>query len=224
MLKPDEKVSYYSKVCELVGLNPLTKPFDYIKLNGKEVLYANKGCTEQLRQVHKVSTKIDKVQTIEGVYVVTVIVSTPDGRTDSATGAVTIAGLKGESLANAFMKCETKAKRRGTLSICGLNMLDETEVETIPTAQEPEPAQAPAPIVQQPPLALPPSDVKPGDFSYEVPQGRTAIGLEIVKIAKELKLSKSAMADWVEDVFKKPLKNLSDAEMTQFLELLQKEL
>ena len=28
------------------------------------------------------------------------------------------------------MKCETKAKRRVTLSICGLGMLDETEVET----------------------------------------------------------------------------------------------
>jgi phage tail sheath protein FI len=30
------------------------------------------------------------------------------------------------------MKAETKAKRRVTLSICGLNMLDESEVESIP--------------------------------------------------------------------------------------------
>ena len=30
------------------------------------------------------------------------------------------------------MKAETKAKRRVTLSICGLGMLDETEVETVP--------------------------------------------------------------------------------------------
>jgi hypothetical protein len=48
---------------------------------------------------------------------------------------VTVGGLKGESKANAMMKAETKAKRRVTLSICGLGMLDETEVETIPSAQ-----------------------------------------------------------------------------------------
>ena len=32
--------------------------------------------------------------------------------------------LNGEDLANAMMKCETKAKRRVTLSICGPGMLD----------------------------------------------------------------------------------------------------
>jgi len=36
---------------------------------------------------------------------------------------------------NALMKAVTKAKRRVTLSICGLGMLDETEVETIPSAR-----------------------------------------------------------------------------------------
>ena len=42
-----------------------------------------------------------------------------------------------------MMKAETKAKRRVTLSICGLGMLDETEVETIPHAY-PVPPPAPA--------------------------------------------------------------------------------
>jgi hypothetical protein len=55
----------------------------------------------------------------------------PDGRIDEATGAVTISGLKGEALANAMMKAETKAKRRVTLSMSGLNMLDESEVKDI---------------------------------------------------------------------------------------------
>jgi hypothetical protein len=36
---------------------------------------------------------------------------------------------------NALMKAVTKAKRRVTLSICGLGMLDETEVETIPDVE-----------------------------------------------------------------------------------------
>jgi hypothetical protein len=55
-----------------------------------------------------------------------------NGRTDESTGAVPIKGVHGEALANAFLKAETKAKRRVTLSICGLGLLDETELETIP--------------------------------------------------------------------------------------------
>lgn len=135
-LQPQQKVEYYAKVCESVGLNPLTKPFEYIKLNGKEVLYATKGATEQLRNIAKISIKITAREKIEDVYVVTAEAVGADGRCDSATGAVAVGGLKGDALANAFMKAETKAKRRVTLSICGLNMLDETEVETIPEKQK----------------------------------------------------------------------------------------
>lgn len=130
-LSSEERVIYYNRVCETVGLNPLTKPFDYIMLNGKLVLYANKGCGEQLRSSHAISIRITHRQTIEGVYVVTAAAQGADGRVDESTGAVQIAGLKGDVLANAMMKAETKAKRRVTLSICGLNMLDDTEVETI---------------------------------------------------------------------------------------------
>ena len=39
-------------------------------------------------------------------------------------------------MANARMKALTKAKRRLTLSLCGLGMLDETEVVSIPGAQQ----------------------------------------------------------------------------------------
>src|SRR4029077_13307885 len=63
---------------------------------------------------------------------------------EDATGAVSIKGLGGQLLANAYMKAETKAKRRGTLSICGLGWMDETEADSIPGAapalDQPEPA------------------------------------------------------------------------------------
>jgi hypothetical protein len=131
-LSPEDKVSYYGKVCESVGLNPLTKPFDYLRLNNKEVLYATKGAAEQLRAVHHISVDIVSRELIGEVYVVTAKASEPSGRYDESTGATPVGSLKGESLANAYMKAETKAKRRVTLSICGLNMLDETEVESIP--------------------------------------------------------------------------------------------
>jgi hypothetical protein len=43
--------------------------------------------------------------------------------------------LKGETKANAMMKAETKAKRRLTLSMAGLGMLDESEIDSINGAQ-----------------------------------------------------------------------------------------
>jgi hypothetical protein len=133
-LTADERNRYYAEVCKSVGLNPLTQPLAYITLNGKLVLYALRGATDQLRAVHKVSVTEMSSSERDGVYVVQVKVMNGEGRTDMATGAVPLGQLKGEALANALMKAETKAKRRATLSIVGLGMLDETEVETIPGA------------------------------------------------------------------------------------------
>ncbi len=135
-LSPDERLSYYNNVCNSLGLNPLTQPFAYITLNGKLTLYAKRDATDQLRKVHRISIAIISRETIEGVYVVTARASDTSGRHDESTGAVTINGLKGDALANAFLKSETKAKRRVTLSICGLGLLDESEVETIPQQRE----------------------------------------------------------------------------------------
>jgi hypothetical protein len=130
-LTEQQRMAYYRTVCESLGLNPLTNPFQYITLNGKLRLYATKDATEQLRKLHMVSvTQIEKLFH-EGLYIVTAHVSDKSGRADASTGAVTITGLKGEALANALMKAETKAKRRATLSICGLGMLDETEAADI---------------------------------------------------------------------------------------------
>lgn len=131
-LTSEQRVSYYNAVCQSLGLNPLTKPFAYIPLNGKLTLYALKDATEQLRKLHGVSITELTSQRLDDVFVVTAKAQDKTGRTDGATGAVAIGNLKGEALANALMKAETKAKRRATLSICGLGMLDETETETIP--------------------------------------------------------------------------------------------
>lgn len=131
-LTVEERLSYYNRVCASVGLNPLTQPFAYILLNGKLTLYAKKDATDQLRSIHQVSVTIVSREVVEGVYVVTANAAYPNGRKDESIGAVPIQNLKGDAMANAIMKAETKAKRRVTLSICGLGFLDETELETIP--------------------------------------------------------------------------------------------
>lgn len=132
-----EKVQYVKSMCQTLGLNPVTKPIQLMKFQGKETPYFTKDATEQLRKINNVSIfKIDTKILEGGIYVVTAYASTPDGRQDSATGVLSISGLKGESLANAMMKAETKSKRRVTLSICGLGFIDESEVDSIPNAKK----------------------------------------------------------------------------------------
>ena len=136
-LSPAERIDYYRRVCESLDLNPLTRSFEYIKLQGRMTLYAKKDATEQLAAQHNISISINDTQSLDGVYVVRVRAS-QEGRHADATGAVPIEGLKGEAeglkgeaKANALMKAETKASRRAVLRLVGLGWLDETELETI---------------------------------------------------------------------------------------------
>ncbi len=145
-LTPAERLSYYNAVCNSVGLNPLTRPFEYLALNGKLVLYARKDCTDQLRDLHGISIQIVGREVVDGCYCVTAQGKNMTERTDESLGAVPLPTSPADK-ANAMMKAETKAKRRVTLSICGLGMLDETEIETIqgahpiPPVKEAEPQE-----------------------------------------------------------------------------------
>ena len=132
VLTPDERAQFYVDVCESVGLNPLTQPLNYIELKGRLTLYAGKGATEQLRKIHMISVNITDRSINNEVYVVTAKGRDKTGREDESIGAVSIKGVYGEALANAFMKAETKAKRRVTLSLVGLGWMDESELDTIP--------------------------------------------------------------------------------------------
>ena len=183
-LVPAERLNYYRAVCDSVGLNPLTKPFEYLQLDNRLVLYARKDCTDQLRKNRRVNITIVGRELVGDIYVVTARATLPDGRQDESVGAVPFkrengewktaqngkryfqgnghyVELRPEDKANAVMKCETKAKRRVTLSICGLGIIDESEIETIEGAEivpvdsngvlPPLPSQPPEP----PPAAAP---------------------------------------------------------------------
>lgn len=136
-LSPAERMQFYAAICESVGLNPLARPFQYLVLNNKLVLYADKNCAEQLRSLRSVSvlTNDPKFDHDLGLVMMSGRASMADGRVDSGTAAVSIKSLSGDALANAIMKCETKLKRRLTLSICGLGMMDDSEVDSVPDAR-----------------------------------------------------------------------------------------
>ena len=157
-LSVEERGKYYNSVCESLGLNPLTQPFGYIELaadgGGKKLtLYCKRDAADQLRRIHGVSIDIKNREVVNDLLLVTAEATDKTGRTDKSIAAIwlkkhevawdnglkkmkrtgQIVALEGEALANAYMKAETKAKRRVTLSICGLGWLDETEVESIKT-------------------------------------------------------------------------------------------
>jgi len=136
-LTPEQRLNYYKSVCESLGLNPLTKPFDYIVLDNKLVLYARKDCTEQLRRLYNISCEIKSREVQDGVYVVVAQAKLPSGRVDESMGAVPLEVVKDNKTypltaaakSNNMMKAETKAKRRVTLSVCGLGIMDESEID-----------------------------------------------------------------------------------------------
>ncbi|MBJ6145717.1 hypothetical protein [Hymenobacter sp. BT559] len=184
------RVAYYVQLCQSLSLNPHTQPFQILKFQGKEIMYATKSCTEQLRKLWGVSvTKLDRHQ--EGdVLVVVAYVVDGTGRTDAGTGAVPVTNLKGEALANAFMKAETKAKRRATLSICGLGILDESELDTMPQAtQVAMPATAEvgtsATVVEEPtPVAATLDEAKVAGHRTRMMYARSLV--EVQQIWKEI--------------------------------------
>lgn len=133
-LSERDRLAYYMRVCDSLGLNFYTQPFAYIRLQGKLTLYAKRDCCEQLRKLHGISIKVLRRETNAELQLHSVEVEATDkyGRSDNNIGVVSIAKLGGEQLANCLMRAHTKAVRRVTLSIAGLGFLDETEVEDIP--------------------------------------------------------------------------------------------
>ena len=151
-LTPEQRTEYYTRLCNEFGLSALTQPFDWLTLNGKLVLYANRRCADQLRKINRISIKIVSQDHADNLLSIHVQAKDKEGREDEDLGVVYLcypdrvksrdgtwidhpkAGkpLQGDDRANTILKGITKAKRRVTLSIAGLGFLDETEVEDIP--------------------------------------------------------------------------------------------
>jgi hypothetical protein len=130
-LSPDQRTTYVVDLCNSLGLNWRTRPFSYLTLNGKLVLYAKKDCTEQLRKINGISLNVVSRELEGGLMIVHVRATDKTGRTDEDFGVVPFKNQGNEFSSNAMMKAITKAKRRVTLSISGLGFLDESEVESI---------------------------------------------------------------------------------------------
>jgi hypothetical protein len=67
-LNAAQRAEYYTAVCRSLGLNPLTKPFEFLTLNGKLRLYALRDCTDQLRRLHGISIYIANRERLGDIY------------------------------------------------------------------------------------------------------------------------------------------------------------
>ena len=133
-LSPAELTAYYARMCQSLGLTAATQPFALLKLNGKLVMYPTRGATDQLAAIHKLTREIidgPKVIDLAGTKMIYAVcrATHPNGRFETAVATVPL-----NDPLNGLMKAETKAKRRATLSILGLGMLDESELDTIPAS------------------------------------------------------------------------------------------
>jgi len=145
-LSDTQKLQYYKARCDAAGLDPRTAPFQFIRLQGREILYATKEASNQLASKHGIRLEVVSQITENGIRTVVVRAIAKDGRQTDEIGCVPLDNLKGADLANAFMKAVSKAKRRAVLSLCGLGMMDESEIETVkdlqhipmPKSEEPE--------------------------------------------------------------------------------------
>jgi hypothetical protein len=134
-LSDKQRVGHYLDVCQSLGLNPRTRPFDWIEFYDpqtkakKLALYPNRSCAEQLRRQHQISVKVTRREMVGELFVVEVEGRTPNGRTGTASKYVPVTytdrdgkttRLSGNQLANAYMKAETGAFRRLTFSMVGM--------------------------------------------------------------------------------------------------------
>jgi hypothetical protein len=92
-LNAAQRAEYYAAVCRSLGLNPLTKPFEFLTWNDKLRLYALRDCMDQLRRLHGISIYITNRERMGDIYIVTARAKDRTGREDESTGAVPLVQL-----------------------------------------------------------------------------------------------------------------------------------
>jgi hypothetical protein len=129
---PKQRVGYYLWLCQKLSIDSTSRPFDWLVLDGRLVLYPNKSCAEQLRRRHQISVELVRKEVSGDFFVVEVRGWRPNGQQDFASKYVPLRDGRGNRLAgqqyvNALAKAETGAKRRLTFSMVGLAAVPDTD-------------------------------------------------------------------------------------------------
>lgn len=117
----NQQAEYKKYLCAKIGVSPTLQPVDLIPTKNGVRPYLNKGAAELIRDTRKISIIGLELAEQNGMFIVTCKVRGANGRVDCDMGACP----KGNEPNNALMKAVTKAKRRATLSMCGLGAIIE---------------------------------------------------------------------------------------------------
>ncbi len=118
-LTAEQKAEYIAAITKNAGLSD-SSLFKIIEFDGREVLYADKGVAEMLRSTRGLSFTEPNI-VLNGALMLITIGITDGKRTEYDLGSISIDETNRN---HAAMVCMTKAKRRATLSFCGLGMID----------------------------------------------------------------------------------------------------
>lgn len=131
-LTNEQRVAHYLNLCTSLGLNPLSRPFQWIEFKEGEnspavlTLYFKPAGAAQMLRNHHVSVHYPRKEIVGELFVCEAHGQAPDGRKGSATKYVSLTNkygkLTGNRLANAFMSAESGALRRLALNMFGLSI------------------------------------------------------------------------------------------------------
>lgn len=162
-LSPQQCVNLIMGLCRKTGLDPLTKPFEFIvtwdarKKAERKILYATKNASEQLSRIHNLVVAIVEKEIVttpcgEQILTLRSTCKSPDGRQSENVAAVSLSTvvknsdgtvalvipLTGREYSVAYMRAHTMAMRRVVLTHTGISVPDETEIDNIEGARKVE--------------------------------------------------------------------------------------
>lgn len=123
------------KMCAHYGLDPILRPFCIIPAQGKKIWYPTKAATDMVASRDALTRKFKERRIDKELMICEIIMEITDGKRieegtavvslgefvrDPKSGQITEQMMRGEAVANAIMRCETKAKRRATLAWFGM--------------------------------------------------------------------------------------------------------
>jgi hypothetical protein len=139
-----QRVAHYINLCRTSGLNPLSRPYQWIEFQESEgaapvlTLYFKPTAAAQALRNHHISVHYPRREIVGELFVCEAHGTAPDGRQGVGTKYVPLVGkygrLKDRRLANALMSAETGALRRLALNMgvaSGLDVDDEGHVRHV---------------------------------------------------------------------------------------------
>jgi len=139
-LSDDQRAQLHLQMCTSLGVNPLTRPFEWIEFydpetRGKKLtLYPKSSLADQLSYVHRIRVRTVEEKMVGTLYKLVLEGTMPDGRSETNVAYLDMVDregkpLRGQRHGNGLMKARTKCKRRLIFGMVGMSMPDRDSLQ-----------------------------------------------------------------------------------------------